>query len=94
MIDTPHEAELRKLTFLFEGRLSNSLLSFAAEYLDHGEYCLALETLCDYLCEEDVVLSDSEYQELLRLGLLVGANLDAGRFRYLQTLVTNNRSDQ
>ncbi len=88
MIDAPHEAELRKLTSLFAGRLSDNLLSFAAEYLDHGEYCLALETLCDYLCEEDVVLSEPEYQELLRLGLLVGANMDAGRFRYIKTLVT------
>jgi len=87
MIDAPHEAELRKLTSLFAGRLSDSLLSFAAEYLDHGEYCLALETLCDYLCEEDVVLSEPEYQKLLRLGLLVGANMDAGRFRYIKTLV-------
>lgn len=83
-----HEAELRKLTFLFEGRLSNNLLYFATAYLDHRENCLALEMLCDYLCEEDVVLSEPEYQELLRLGLLVGADLDAGRFRYLQTLVS------
>ena len=84
MIDTQHETELRKLANLFEGRLSNNLLCFAAEYIDHGEYCLALETLCDYLCEEDVVLSRAEYQELLRLGAGVGANPDAGRFKYLQ----------
>ncbi len=84
-----HEVEIRKLASIFEGRLNNSLLDFAIEYCDHGENCLALETLCDQLCEEDVSLSEPEYQELLRLGLLVGADLDAGRFRYLQTLVSN-----
>ena len=80
------EADLRKLALLFEGRLSDNLLHFAMEYLDHGENCLALETLCDYICEEDVLLSEAEYREILKLGLLVGADLDAGRFRYLQTL--------
>ncbi|MFS2033516.1 MafI family immunity protein [Polaromonas sp. CT11-55] len=83
------EVELRKLASLFEGRLSNSLLDFAIEYCDHGENCLALETLCDQLCEEDVALSELEYQELLRLGSLVGADLNAGRFKYLRTLVSS-----
>lgn len=87
MMSMPNEIEFQKLIHLFEGRLSNNLLCFTAEYLNHGEYCLALETLCDYLCEEDVALSGAEYQELLRLGGIVGANPDAGRFKYLQTLV-------
>ena len=81
------EIELRKLASIFVGRLTSGLLDFAMSYCDHGENCLALETLCDQLCEEDVALSEPEYQEFLRLGLLVGADLDAGRFKYLKTLV-------
>ncbi|WP_326543343.1 MafI family immunity protein [Pseudorhodoferax sp.] len=81
------EVELRKLASLFEGRLSDDHLVVAIDYLDHAENTLALETLCDYLCEEDVALNESEYKELLRLGVMVGADIDAGRFRYLRGLV-------
>ncbi|WP_422822993.1 MafI family immunity protein [Variovorax humicola] len=83
------EIELRNLASLFKGKLNTYLVDFATEYIDHGENCLALETLCDYLCEENVALSEHEYQELLRLGQLVGADLDTGRSKYLQTLVSN-----
>jgi hypothetical protein len=80
------EIELRKLASLFDGRIDNNSLTLAVDDLNHGENCLALETLCDQLCEEDVALSLLEYQEFLRLGTPVGADLKAGRIKYLKNL--------
>lgn len=81
------EERLRKLEKEFTGRISGDLLRFSLEYLDHGEFCLALETLCDYLCEEDVALSESEYSNFLQLGELLGSDMESNRFNYLKKLV-------
>jgi hypothetical protein len=78
--------ELRNLASRFEDRVGKDHLMFAMEYLEYGENCLALETLCDYLCEAEASLNESELQELLRIATLVGANLEAGRFKYLEQL--------
>lgn len=81
------EERLIGLKTQFRGRLSANLLQFSMGYLDHGEYCLALETLCDYLCEEDVLLSESEYFSLLQLGELLGSDMKSNRYVYLKNLV-------
>ena len=81
------EEELYQLANLFVGKLNEFHIQAVKEYVDHGENSLALEILCDYLVEQDVVLSTHEYKEITRLGALLKLDLNAGRFTYLQTLM-------
>ncbi|MBL8389351.1 MAG: MafI family immunity protein [Hydrogenophaga sp.] len=81
------EERLIELETQFRGRLSADLLQYSMEYIGHGEYRLALETLCDYLCEEDVLLSESEFSNLLQLGGLLGSDMMSNRYAYLKNLI-------
>jgi hypothetical protein len=49
---------------LFEGRLPQEVLLDALEYLQHNEYGLALETVCQQLVEYEVQITKSEYDLL------------------------------
>lgn len=51
----------------FSGRLENSLIDGALNYIDHGESALAFEILCDHLLEHDVDLDPNEYEEIMQL---------------------------
>jgi hypothetical protein len=84
------EEELRQLANVFVGKLDEFQIDAVKEYVDHGENPLALEMLCDFLVDHDVVLSTFEYQEITRLGVLLKLDLNAGRFTYLQTLMTTH----
>ena len=84
------DEELRQLANVFVGKLDEFHIDAVKEYVDHGENPLALEMLCDFLVDQDVVLSTHEYQEITRLGALLKLDLNAGRFTYLQTLMTTH----
>ncbi len=43
---------LKELGARFRDRLTEDQLKFALDYADFNEEPLALETLCDYLCEK------------------------------------------
>jgi len=81
------EEKLRQLADLFAGKLSALAVESVKEYVDHGENTLALEMLCDFLCDQGVVLSTFEYQEIIRLGVSLGLDTNDARFTYLQTLI-------
>lgn len=84
------QKELYQLANVFVGKLNEFHIQAVKEYVDHGETSLALEILCDYLVDQDVVLSTHEYQEITRLGALLKLDINAGRFTYLQTLMATH----
>ncbi|NIF48032.1 MafI family immunity protein [Enterobacter sp. Ap-1006] len=55
------ESRVKKFGELFRGRLDNERLQFAIDYVDYNETGLAFETICDYLHEDDVPVSQDEY---------------------------------
>ena len=71
----------------FKGRLDQGQLDFSIGYVRHGESPLALETLCDYLCEYDVPISSSEYEEILHINSVFSMKLDERVIAYLNRLV-------
>ncbi|WP_395026501.1 MafI family immunity protein [Comamonas odontotermitis] len=81
------EEEILQLANLFSGKLSGFLIDAVKEYVDHGENKLALEMLCDFLADNNVILNEFEYQEIIRLGVLLNLNVNDMRFAYLKTLI-------
>ena len=79
--------EIVELGALFKGRLDADLVNFAVDYMKHGESHVALETLCDYLCEHEIPITVSEYNEILRINLAFGSRLDERVVAYLEKLV-------
>lgn len=71
-----------EFSHLFENRLDQDLLSDAMSYMDHFEWGLAFETLCDYIAENDIKLNSNEYQKVLDIVEMLGLDLDDG-FSYL-----------
>lgn len=79
-----------KLGELFKGRLDADLVNFAIDYVKHGESVLALETLCDYLCENETPITPSESDEILTINSAFGSPLDARVIAYLDSLVVRS----
>ena len=67
----------------FEGRLNSDLLQGALDYVAYSEESLALEILCDHICEYDISITDDEYREAVLLILDMGLDLDEGPFKHL-----------
>ncbi|MDN2484226.1 MafI family immunity protein [Kosakonia sacchari] len=51
----------------FVGRVDAEKLQFAVDYVGFGECGLAFETICDYIVEEDVPISEEEYRLALEI---------------------------
>jgi hypothetical protein len=79
--------QIDQIAEAFRRRLDAEAVDFVRGYVLHGENRLALETLCDYLCEQDVPIDTAECEKLCELGRELNADLKAGRFTYLQNLV-------
>lgn len=79
----------KKRTFInkFNDRLNKNLSDFIISHIDNNEYSLAMETLCDYMNEFDIQITEREFDEIIELA--VGLNLDVctGRFLYLKKLI-------
>jgi len=71
----------------FRGRLRDDLLDDVINTVGHGERWLALDTLCDFLVNDDVRLSMEEYDEMVNLGIDMEFNSDDLSFKYLRPLV-------
>jgi hypothetical protein len=78
---------LKELRGRFYGRLAEAELKFALDYVDFNEEPLALETLCDYLCENNVAITQDEFNDILKLDEVTGSNLDARVIRYIKKLI-------
>ena len=75
-MSTNIEAEIKKLGSLFVGRLDREILDDAIEYVDFNESSLAIETLCEQLCEYDVSLSQNEYNKVKELAEKLKIDMD------------------
>ena len=51
----------------FDGRLDETSLNFAMDYVHRGENAVALDTLFEYLYENDVNISSVEFDEAISL---------------------------
>ena len=78
-------ARIRELGSGFVGRLDDSVLESAIEYVDFNEWGLALEMLCDQLYEFEVHIQESELREIETLADEM--HLDPKRVVVLRELV-------
>ncbi len=63
-------------------RLDPALVSYALEYIDHSESVLALETLCDFIADGDILITKLEYCHII--DLVKDMNIDmTNRYLYL-----------
>ncbi|WP_419340564.1 MafI family immunity protein [Achromobacter sp. PD1] len=70
----------------FKGRISSFLLQGALDYISYNEESLAFEILCDHLCEYDILITDEEYVEAIKLASDLGLSLEEGPFKHLAGL--------
>ncbi|MBY4711351.1 MafI family immunity protein [Burkholderia cepacia] len=82
---------LRVLGEGFNGRLSENEIKFALGYIDFNEAPLALDALCNYICECDVSVSMDEYGEIILLNGDFGYPLGWGVISYLKNLISNDQ---
>jgi hypothetical protein len=78
---------LKELGARFRDRLTEDQLKIALDYADFNEEPLALETLCDCLCESNVKLTPEEYIEILKMDAKLGLNLDKKVIIYMKNLI-------
>lgn len=55
---------IRNLGKSLNNRIDKNLINSALEYIDFSESFLAFETLCDYIDDFDVQLTEEESQEI------------------------------
>ncbi|MFU0889374.1 MafI family immunity protein [Kluyvera sichuanensis] len=48
----------------FSNRLSGEELNYALGYIEFGEESLSFETLCGYICENDILITKNEYEQI------------------------------
>lgn len=70
----------------FLGRLEFKFLQGALDYLTYNEESLALEILCDHICEHNIKISDSEYKYAIRLAVDMGFDINSPPFKHLSSL--------
>lgn len=71
----------------FNNRLSEDELIYALSYIDFGEESLAFETLCDYICEDDIVITKNEYEQICIFNSLFNHPLEHNVIIYLKSLI-------
>ncbi|WP_130900412.1 MafI family immunity protein [Pseudomonas sp. Sample_11] len=76
-------AHILKFGEKFQGRLDSDLLQGALNYVAYNEEGLAFEILCDHIAEYDVLISEEEYLEALRLISALGFDVNVGPFKHL-----------
>ena len=64
----------------FRERVDQGLLDAALEWLDHGENGLAFELVCDLLAEYYISITRDEYDEMIRLAIDMGYNMEEDPF--------------
>lgn len=72
----------------FDGRLDETSLSFAMDYVHRGENAVALDTLFEYLYENDVNISSVEFGEAISLAKEF--NVVENDVAYLRELIEGN----
>lgn len=87
MMTTATGIELKEFGENFHDRLSEDELNYALSYIDFGEEPLAFEILCDYICENGLVITKSEYEHLCTFNNIFNNLLEHDVVIYLKRLV-------
>lgn len=87
MMATSTGTKLKDFGKEFNDRISEDELNYALSYIDFGEEPLAFETLCDYICEDDIVITKSEYEQICIFNSLFNHPLEKSDFINLKTLI-------
>jgi len=74
------QRELRKLIDSFRTTSNGELLEDANEFVDHGEWGLAIEFLSDWIYDNDVAVSTLQCQTILRLSKVFGVDSEYHAF--------------
>lgn len=67
---------LNLMLFSVRGSLSESEVSTIQEYIDVGEWKLAIETLCTFLYEKNISVSRQSYRLIEKAGESLGIDID------------------
>ena len=78
---------IREFGKAFEGRLESFLLEGALDYINFNEEPLAFEILCEHICEYDVQLSQTEYDEAIALAKHMGLDVLDVPYKHLTSLI-------
>lgn len=78
---------LTELGNALKGRLPSSMVEFALDYIQHNEFELAFETLCDHIGEFNVKITNDEYQIILYIANITDYNDSYNRVRDLNSHV-------
>lgn len=70
-----------------DGKLDQELLKGALDYINFNEEFLALEILCDHICEYDVTLNQSNYDEVIALTKDMGLDVNDAPYKHMIQLV-------
>ena len=82
------EKKIKALADQLEGRLRDDLLMYAVNYaVLQGENALAIETLCDFIVEYDVEITEKEFAELNALIKTMKITPHEGTYNYLRKLI-------
>ncbi|WP_455018336.1 MafI family immunity protein [Kingella denitrificans] len=83
-----HEIMLMLLTLgsSLKGRLpnDNDMVDFALDYINYNEFGLAFETLCDYINEFNIQITQYEYKTFLDIARIINYEDQYDRMRDLQ----------
>lgn len=71
----------------FSNRLSIEELNYALGYIEFGEETLAFEMLCDYICENDILITKNEYEQICIFNSLFNYPLERDVVIYLKGLI-------
>lgn len=71
----------------FSNRLSEDELNYTLSYVEFGEEPLAFETLCDYICESDILITKNEYEQICIFNSLFNYPLERDVVIYLKNLI-------
>ncbi|UNK22924.1 MafI family immunity protein [Yersinia intermedia] len=74
--------KIRSLGEGLKDRLDPSLIYFALDYIEFSESILAFETLCDHIADHDVVISNNEYTQVLKIANDLGLEIN-NRYTYI-----------
>ncbi|WP_297202695.1 MafI family immunity protein [uncultured Pluralibacter sp.] len=74
--------EIIKLGEGLKDRLDPSIIDFALDYINYSESPLSFETLCDYIADYNVKVSDDEYKKVIFIANKLGLEIDS-RYTYI-----------
>lgn len=85
-----HEITLMLITLDngLKGRLPSDAIDFALDYINYNEFGLAFETLCDYIDEFNIQITQYEYKTFLDIARIINYEDQYDRIMDLQTHVS------